>query len=248
MTSTDDLRAHIADLRARADWRSPAAFGLGVATFSDGTTARRCSTPGTRSVNRDENPAFAALVRRGARIATAASGTHELTATVIDALADGRPTAHRRRSATIPNSAILPALRRFHDLPPAPTGVRRVPVVTFIESLDVPPVDTHDVYLRLHLLSTGKVAPHGSQPRRDLRPAEQRGVDHDGPVRPRRLRVVCAPTCAPAATTSTVSGLDKFPRMADYVIPVRRAHRRRRAGCGWARTSPRARRSCTRGS
>ena len=35
--------------------------------------------------------------------------------------------------------------------------------MTFIESLDEPPVDTHDVYLRLHLLSTRKVRPNERQ-------------------------------------------------------------------------------------
>src|SRR5262245_45130953 len=41
-------------------------------------------------------------------------------------------------------------------------GVETVVVVTFIEGLDDPPVDGHDVYLRLHLLSHRLVAPTGS--------------------------------------------------------------------------------------
>ena len=46
----------------------------------------------------------------------------------------------------------------------------------------------------------------------------------------------------------TVYGIDKFPRMVDYVAAVRRAHRRRATGCASARTWPRVRRSCTRAS
>ena len=38
-------------------------------------------------------------------------------------------------------------------------GVETVVVATFIEGLDDPPVDAHDVYLRLHLLSHRLVAP-----------------------------------------------------------------------------------------
>ncbi len=169
-------RASAAAPTGARPWRSAS----GSPRSQDETTARRCSTPGTRSVNRDQAPGFVALAAE-ALGSDGASGTHELTATVIDALSEAvQPLTGDGRDH--PNSAILPALRRFHDLPPAPTGVRRVPVVTFIESLDAPPVDTHDVYLRLHLLSTRKVRPERAVTRRDLRPAEQRGVDLDGPM------------------------------------------------------------------
>ena len=46
-----------------------------------------------------------------------------------------------------------------------PDPLRRVDrqaVATFIESLDDPPLDAHDVYLRLHLLSHRLVAPNGA--------------------------------------------------------------------------------------
>ena len=40
--------------------------------------------------------------------------------------------------------------------------VRRAAVVTFIGDLQTAPVDTHDCYLRLHLLSHRLVRPHGA--------------------------------------------------------------------------------------
>ena len=40
-------------------------------------------------------------------------------------------------------------------------GVTLVQVETVIEDLSAAPVDTHDVYLRLHLLSSRLVQPHG---------------------------------------------------------------------------------------
>ena len=43
----------------------------------------------------------------------------------------------------------------------ADRGITTVVVRTAIESLADPPVDAHDVYLRLHLLSHRLVAPHG---------------------------------------------------------------------------------------
>jgi 2,3,4,5-tetrahydropyridine-2-carboxylate N-succinyltransferase len=44
-------------------------------------------------------------------------------------------------------------------------GVRRVAVRTEITDLADAPVDVHDVWLRLHLLSHRLVAPHWSTPR-----------------------------------------------------------------------------------
>ena len=41
-------------------------------------------------------------------------------------------------------------------------GVERVAVVTVIGRLDDPPVDAHDAYLRLHLLSHRLIRPHGA--------------------------------------------------------------------------------------
>ena len=192
------------------------AFGLGVATFSgrdDGTKVLDTWYP---VVNRDQAPAFVALAAEARRIERGQRHTR----------ADGegdrrpgrsRPTAHRRRSRP-PNSAILPALRRFHDLPPAPTGVRRVPVVTFVESLDAPPVDTHDVFLRLHLLSTRKVRPNEQSLDGIFGLLNNVVWTSMGPCDPEGFESLRAELRA-GGHDITVSGLDKFPRMTDYVIP-----------------------------
>jgi 2,3,4,5-tetrahydropyridine-2,6-dicarboxylate N-succinyltransferase len=96
--------------------------------------------------------------------------------------------------------------------------VERVPVVTFLPSVDEPPRDTHDVYLRLHLLSHRLVRP--------------RGANLDGMFG--LLNNVVWTTAGPCAVedfestrlalqakggTVHVLGLDKFPRMTDYVVP-----------------------------
>ncbi|MGH9230528.1 MAG: 2,3,4,5-tetrahydropyridine-2,6-dicarboxylate N-succinyltransferase [Acidimicrobiales bacterium] len=96
--------------------------------------------------------------------------------------------------------------------------VERRAVATFIESLDDPPVDVHDVYLRLHLLSHRLVAPNGANLEdvfgllnnvvwTDLGPC---AVDDFERVR-LALRA--------AGRAVQVFGLDKFPRMTDYVVP-----------------------------
>ena len=93
---------------------------------------------------------------------------------------------------------------------------REVRLVT--ADLDAPPADTADGWLRLHLLSHRLVAPQHDQPRRALRRAHQRRVDLAGPVR--RRRASSRPGCGCCARgTVQVFGVDKFPRMTDYVVP-----------------------------
>jgi 2,3,4,5-tetrahydropyridine-2-carboxylate N-succinyltransferase len=68
-------------------------------------------------------------------------------------------------------------------------GVEVVAVRVGIAKLGEPPADAHDVYLRLHLLSARLVAPHR--------------LNLDGIF----------------GKLATVDGVDKFPRMTDYVVP-----------------------------
>ncbi len=97
-------------------------------------------------------------------------------------------------------------------------GVRVETVRTVIEDLSTPPVDAADVYLRLHLLSHRLVAP--------------RSINLDGIFG--LLANVAWTTLGPVAvdqvntaqlrarargTHLSVTSIDKFPRMTDYVCP-----------------------------
>ncbi|GAP57616.1 2,3,4,5-tetrahydropyridine-2,6-dicarboxylate N-succinyltransferase [Arthrobacter sp. Hiyo1] len=110
-------------------------------------------------------------------------------------------------------------------------------------NLDEAPADTVDAYLRLHLLSHRLVKPNS--------------INLDGIFG--KLPNVVWTNFGPAAVDGfeltrarlrkrgavTVYGVDKFPRMVDYVVPtgVRIADA---TGSAWAPTSPKAPRSCTR--
>jgi 2,3,4,5-tetrahydropyridine-2-carboxylate N-succinyltransferase len=97
--------------------------------------------------------------------------------------------------------------------------VQRRPVVTFIGSLDDAPVDAHDVYLRLHLLSYRKVQPHG------LNLDGQFGLLSNvvwttmGPCDVASFEAARTRLRA-AGTPIGVTSVDKFPRMLDYVVPT----------------------------
>lgn len=96
----------------------------------------------------------------------------------------------------------------------------RVRVVRTVIDLDAPPAGTQDAYLRLHLLSHRLVEPHGlnlegifaALPNvvwTDRGPCAVDGFEQT------RARLRAANQVAP-----TVYGVDKFPRMVDYVLPT----------------------------
>jgi 2,3,4,5-tetrahydropyridine-2,6-dicarboxylate N-succinyltransferase len=96
-------------------------------------------------------------------------------------------------------------------------GVEVVAVRTSIADLQAPPIDTHDIYLRLHLLSHRLVTP--------------RSINLDGIFA--LLSNVVWTSFGPCPVDGfeatrlrmrqlgpvTVYGVDKFPRMVDYVVP-----------------------------
>jgi 2,3,4,5-tetrahydropyridine-2-carboxylate N-succinyltransferase len=98
-------------------------------------------------------------------------------------------------------------------------GVRRTVVHTVVEDLRAAPADAHDAWLRLHLLSSRAVAP---------RTISMDGIfgllsnvvwTSEGPCavegfEQTRLRMKAA------GRQVAVYGVDKFPRMTDYVLPA----------------------------
>lgn len=98
-------------------------------------------------------------------------------------------------------------------------GVRRLLVRTVVTDLQAPPADTSDAWLRLHLLSHRLVAPHAMNLDGIFgRLTNVVWTDH-GPCpvedfESTRLRLT------EAYGRVTVLGVDKFPRMTDYVLPT----------------------------
>ena len=128
------------------------------------------------------------------------------------------PSPTLARADDDPASLEAPAeLARLEGVDEA-RGVRRSVVRTVIEDLQAPPADTHDVWLRLHLLSHRLVTPHS--------------INLDGVFG--LLTNVVWTSAGPCAVDGfeltrmrlkeahghvSVYGVDKFPRMVDYVLP-----------------------------
>lgn len=92
-------------------------------------------------------------------------------------------------------------------------------VVCVVIDLDTAPEDTEDAYLRLHLLSHRLVQPHGLNLEGIFSKLPNNAWTSHGPVRVEdvaRLRT----SLRGQGETLLVFGVDKFPRMTDYVVPA----------------------------
>ncbi|MFI7446860.1 2,3,4,5-tetrahydropyridine-2,6-dicarboxylate N-succinyltransferase [Nonomuraea sp. NPDC049714] len=99
-------------------------------------------------------------------------------------------------------------------------GVEVVAVRTGIAKLSEAPLDAHDVYLRLHLLSSRLVRPHGLNLDGVFGKLANVVWTSHGPCpvedfEQTRLRLRLS-----AKGSVAVYGVDKFPRMVDYVMPT----------------------------
>ncbi|MEU3603305.1 2,3,4,5-tetrahydropyridine-2,6-dicarboxylate N-succinyltransferase [Streptomyces sp. NPDC006798] len=97
-------------------------------------------------------------------------------------------------------------------------NVEVVAVRTVISSLDEKPIDAHDAYLRLHLLSHRLVEPHGQSLDGLFGLLANVAWTSLGPVAVDDIEKVRLNARAQGLHLQ-VTGVDKFPRMTDYVLP-----------------------------
>jgi 2,3,4,5-tetrahydropyridine-2,6-dicarboxylate N-succinyltransferase len=91
-------------------------------------------------------------------------------------------------------------------------------VEVVIESVDAPPVSTEDAYLRLHLLSDRTVKPNEINLDGIFALLPNVAWTSAGPVFPNLVDEL-RDRAASEYHHVTVSSVDKFPRMTDYVVP-----------------------------
>ncbi|MFG2877964.1 2,3,4,5-tetrahydropyridine-2,6-dicarboxylate N-succinyltransferase [Streptomyces sp. NPDC048337] len=97
-------------------------------------------------------------------------------------------------------------------------GVEVVAVRTVIASLEDKPLDAHDAYLRLHLLSHRLVKPHGQNLDGVFGLLANVAWTSLGPVAVDLVETVRLNARAEGLHLQ-VTSIDKFPRMTDYVAP-----------------------------
>lgn len=213
-TTVEEFTEMVDAARRRPEFSDPAAFGLGVASIADADGS--VLDTWFPSLNLGENLGFAALVHD-------VCGTGDPAGTVTispDEVAEilARSQVFAGSLEDHPNLAALDALAGLVERPNA-LPVRKVVVMTSIPALDAPPVDAHDVYLRLHLLSSRRVAPHGVSLEGQFGLLSNVVWTTLGPC-----DVASFPTAQRAIRSAGgvlgVTSVDKFPRMIDYVVPT----------------------------
>ncbi len=103
--------------------------------------------------------------------------------------------------------------------PDAARGVEVVAVRTGIAKLSEAPLDAHDVYLRLHLLSGRLVKPHGLNLDGVFGKLANVVWTSQGPCPVEGFEQTRMRLRLSAKGAVAVYGVDKFPRMVDYVVP-----------------------------
>lgn len=110
-------------------------------------------------------------------------------------------------------------------LVPGTAGMRPLPglatagVLVSVASLADPPKDTFNVWLRLHLLSTRTIRPHDANLDGIFGLLTNVAWTSAGPCPPERVDELRLLERA-AGRLLVVYGVDKFPRMVDYVVPT----------------------------
>jgi 2,3,4,5-tetrahydropyridine-2-carboxylate N-succinyltransferase len=179
---------------------NPAAYAVGLARHSaDG----RLLDAWFPRVNFGEHPESGAKIRAAAGIE---NGSAILPVEDAERLLE---TIHGINADTI--RSLLPGAG-------APALVPRTLIVCVAASLNDAPVDTGDVYLRLHLLSMRRIRPHGANLAGVFALLPNVAWTDIGPIAVDELDEARLAACG-RGEQLTVHGVDKFPRMVDYVVP-----------------------------
>ncbi len=156
---------------------------------------------------------------------TAPERTASGTGLATRSLASGKTLAVHYAMVTLGSvAAAVPAELEALASVDAGRNVERV-VVTRTIDLDAAPQDVEDVYLRLHLLSHRLVKPHGQNLDGVFGLLNIAVWTNYGPCDPDNFELTRLRLAATGMPVQ-VFGVDKFPRMTDFVIPsgVRIAH------------------------
>jgi 2,3,4,5-tetrahydropyridine-2-carboxylate N-succinyltransferase len=238
VANVTDFNELVAKIEASAGYERPAAFGVGLATFAIGDDLSRPSAvqPGKPALdtwypapNCGENFGTAAILAKVVGH-TSGSKSYALSEDQIEAalaafspfVGDGKPHANidalTQMLATLRRQAQQAVRYGAGDISLDRVLPRRV-VVTFIADLAAKPIDVHDAYLRLHLLSTRKVRPHGQSLEGVFGLLSNVVWTNVGPFAPEGFEGIRG-VLRSQGVEVRVHSVDKFPRMTDYVIPT----------------------------
>jgi 2,3,4,5-tetrahydropyridine-2-carboxylate N-succinyltransferase len=224
----DNFKALVARIESQPEYRRPAAFAVGLASFSMAAIDK----PGVVGsptkildtwfplVNFGENFGAAAVLASLTGYRNGTKSYYLNQEQIEEGLEHFSPFINDGKQQ--PNIDVLSNFREFLRSGSRPNvaniSVPRLVTVTFIGDLSDKPVDAHDVYLRLHLLSMRKVKPHGQNLDGLFGLLNNVVWTNEGPFDPEQFDAIRLRLRARGLSVQ-VHGVDKFPRMTDYVVP-----------------------------
>jgi aryl-alcohol dehydrogenase-like predicted oxidoreductase/tetrahydrodipicolinate N-succinyltransferase len=225
----DDFKALVTRIEGEDGYCRPQAFAVGIASFGISDLERSGVVGSPAKIldtwypvaNFKENYGTAAVLaslcgyREGAKTFYLDLEQIEQALAHFAAFADDG-----KRHANIETLRALAGYARNHLGRPVAgdVAIPRLLAATFIGDLQLKPVDAHDVYLRLHLLSARKVRPHEVNLEGVFGHLNNVVWSDLGPFDPDSFDAVRLRLRA-GGTAVHVHAIDKFPRMTDYVIP-----------------------------
>ncbi len=219
MTITD-FQNLVAAVESTPGYLRPAAFAIGLANLSPAVHGQsRILDTWFPVVNKGENYGSAAVLAQVTGH-LAGSASYHLSADQLEqALAAFAPfLGDGKWHGNIEAIRMLrSALHRGRTV--AGETQPQAVVVTFIGDLAVKPVDAHDAYLRLHLLSHRLVKPHGQNLEGIFGLLSNVVWSDHGPFDPETFERTRLKAAAEGVKIQ-VHSVDKFPRMVDYVLPT----------------------------
>ncbi len=117
------------------------------------------------------------------------------------------------------NIEALHSCRRLAEFGLDPYDRQLMPVVCSIKSLDDPPKDVVDAWLRLYLLSQRKVQPNSINLEGLFGLLRNLAWTNKGPFSPEFIHLLQDQFFIEEGEDLQVRSVDKFPRMTDYVVP-----------------------------
>ncbi len=211
-TTVEQIAADLERLEAGIDgYKRPAAYALGVATIADNGDVLDVSYP---QVNVGQHN-YTAAALAGAIGHVSGTATYQIS---TDQLTAASKTIEPALGVDIPhpNAAAWSACAALAEVPAL--GGRRQLVASYLGSLDDAPIDAIDGYLRLHMLSTRAVQPHGTNMDGIFGTLTNVVWTSHGPFPVPGFELARMKARAEGHHL-VVHGVDKFPRMVDYVVP-----------------------------
>ncbi len=195
------------------NYSQPFAFGVGIATESINGQIMDVFYP---SPQRQSQPFTCALIANAVGWDTE-SATYRIELDVLRQISTTLEEIERNEefgeSAAASLSAVADAVEKSEV-----SGGNKVAVVSIIADPEHPPIDAIDTYLRLHLLSTRLVPPHGIDLSGVFGKLANCVWTNLGPFEVENFNSQRIQLLAEGKEVH-VHGLDKFPRMTDYVVP-----------------------------